>query len=301
MRKFKHFLLTTLFLLFFSTASAQGDVRLASVSIALWPEYDRPAMLVIYRIKLSDQTPLPATLSFNIPSSVGKPSAIASGQADGSLVNLNYQQKVAGDWSTLTFQTATPDIQVEYYDSRLTKKGEARHFDYQWPGSYAVNSLVIEVQQPQGATAMRISPDLGAGKLGEDGLMYYRGQAGSLINGETFQIAVDYQKSGDTLSSASMPVYPSAPIDNSVPGRVTSLPALPWLLGGLGVLLIVGSGIWYWRTGRARPSSERHRGRRSSGRSPQPLNPDYVYCPRCGRRASAQDRFCRDCGTELRQ
>ena len=301
MRKPNPLFLITLFLLVFSTASAQGEVRLGSVGVALWPEYDRPTMLVIYRIKLADQTQLPATVSFNIPAAAGKPSAVASGQPDGSLLNLTYQQKAAGDWSTLTFQTSTPNIQIEYYDPRLTKKGEARHFDYQWPGSYAVSSLNIEVQQPQGATAMRISPDLGAGKLGEDGLLYYRGQAGSLTAGETFQIAVDYQKSGDALSSASMPVYPAAPIDNSIPGRVSSFPALPYLLGGLGVILIVGSAIWSWRTGKARPASEKRPRRRSSGRSPQPLDPQYVYCPRCGRRASSQDRFCRDCGTELRQ
>ena len=40
-----------------------------TLSVALWPEFDRPETLVIYRAQLDANTPLPAELSFMLPGS----------------------------------------------------------------------------------------------------------------------------------------------------------------------------------------------------------------------------------------
>ena len=38
--------------------------------VELWPEYDQPTVLVIYRANLSDDVPLPATVTFRLPEHV---------------------------------------------------------------------------------------------------------------------------------------------------------------------------------------------------------------------------------------
>ena len=46
------------------SASAQEEINLDTLQVDLWPEYDKPEMLVIYRIQLSEDVQLPTTLSF---------------------------------------------------------------------------------------------------------------------------------------------------------------------------------------------------------------------------------------------
>jgi len=128
------------------------------MQIALWPEYDRPSVLVIYRIVLADQVSLPTRLSLRIPASAGEPNAVAEiDVAAGGLVNVAYARQVSGDWATLDFTVRSPEIQVEYYDPALDRQDVSRHFEYLWPGDYTIQALSIEIQQPLGASNLRIS------------------------------------------------------------------------------------------------------------------------------------------------
>ena len=290
-------------------AQAQGTVTLASAEVDLWPEYDRPNMLVIYHMTLSAQVSPPVELSVRIPARVGDPHAVAVRQADGALFSVVYDRVVQGDWAVITFTATTPDVQLEYYDPNLVKQGAATHFEYQWPGDYAVDSLVILVQQPLGASDMRISPGMGGGQTRADGLVYYTAEVGALQAGEQFSVTIDYQKSSDELSASTLTVEPSAPITDTTAGRMSITQALPWALGALGLILILGGAIWYWQSGRRTPSQENKRRRRKATSTDptstvsggnQPVEGEFIYCHQCGKRAGPNDRFCRVCGARLR-
>jgi hypothetical protein len=284
-------------------ALAQEPLALSAVKVSLWPEFDRPNTLVIYRLTLPPQTTLPVEMSVRIPASTGSLNAVAANHPDGSLLNLTYSLEDDGEWTRVVFQATTPEVQLEYYDNSLVKEGTARRYEYRWPGDYAANSFVIEVQQPVGASDMRISPSLGAGNPGSDGLNYYTSEVGPLSQGQGFTISLAYQKADDSLSQDSVSVAPSAPLVDSASGSNWSS-ALPYLLGGLGVLLLGGGAYWYWRSGQQEaPQVRRKRGarRKAAERSEPPGEASgYVYCHHCGKRAAQGDRFCRACGTQLR-
>jgi hypothetical protein len=202
--------------------------------IEIWPEYDKPSVLVIYHMTLSSATTFPVTISLQIPTAAGDPNAVAERQADGSLYKINYTRQVAGEWATINFTTTASDVQLEYYDPALTKDGDARHFQYIWPGDYAIAQLTIQVQQPVGATNMVISPSLGPGAIGSDNLTYYTQDIGAISAGQNIEITIDYQKTSNTLSAETLPVEPSAPIPQ---GKATDLNIstwLPWVLGEQG-------------------------------------------------------------------
>lgn len=285
-----------------SGVRAQDTLTLSVVELSLWPEFDQPDMLVIYRITLSPQTTLPVEMSLGIPDTTSV-NAVATRQPDGSLLNLPYTEQDNGGSTQLVFQATTPEIQVEYYDSALVRDGDQRSYEYRWPGDYAANSFVIEVQQPLDASEMRISPSLGSGVPGSDGLTYFSSEVGPLSQGQTFTISIDYTKPTDSLSAGSVSVAPSVPLDESATGRDWSS-FLPYVLGGLGVLLLVGGGYWYWRSGQEEaPKPKRKRGaRRAAEERVENLSAssDHVYCHQCGKRATDGDRFCRACGTKLR-
>ncbi len=103
-------------------------------------------------------------------------------------------------------------------------------------------------------------------------------------------------------------VQPSGPIDLETAGRVDITGSLsnllvPLLLGSLGVVLIAGSGFWFWRSSRrAAQSAARTRRRKRTPSTVMDTPGDIagIYCHQCGKRAAPGDRFCRACGTELR-
>jgi hypothetical protein len=282
---------------------AQTGPALSILEVDLWPEYDRPSMLVLYKATLPAGVALPVELTFRIPEAAGEPHAVAVQQGT-ALFSVAYDRQVSGEWALITFTATSPQVRLEYYDPALSIEGRPRHFEYQWPGDYGVSSFLVQVQQPTGAEDMRISPSLGNGSQGEDGLIYYHADLGSLEAGETFTITVDYQKDTDTLSADDLEIQPSAPITAETPGRVNTRALLPWILGLAGLLLIAGGGWWYWRSSReAAPSKGRRR--RISGTAGVDVRPEKgpqgeVYCHQCGKRASPGDRFCRSCGARLR-
>jgi hypothetical protein len=294
-----------LFLLaiFLIPAPARAQIKpvLSTLEIDLWPEYDRASVLVIYHAVLSSEVSLPAEIAFRIPIAAVKPNAVAVGPAQDSVGDVKTTTQINGEWLSIAFVATNPVIQFEYYDPGLQKNGVQRNFVYHWPGDYAVQSLTVVVQQPLGATNLHISPNMGSGAQRQDGLTYYSYQAGSLTAGQDFTISIDYQKISDTLSSANIPVEPSAPISDQTPGRNNLREALPWLIGALGFVMIAAGGLWYWQSGRQKaPALNRQRHRPAATKDEDQAVRENVYCHQCGKRASPGDRFCRSCGTRLR-
>jgi hypothetical protein len=284
----------------------QGQPELASLEVALWPEYDRPDVLVIYQIGLPSTVTLPIELNLRIPAAAGAPFAVAAKQPDDSLIKVPYESQTEGEWTTLTFTATTPETQLEYYDPRLNIDSDQRQFSFTWPGDYAVGNLTVQVQQPFDATDMSISPDMGPGERQQDGLIYYTGVYGALNAGQTFDTSITYNKTSDTLTSTNRPVDPISPVDESAQGRSKLMSSLPWVLGGLGVLLLFGGGLWYWQSSRNKAEQVRRPRHKPAGQRQPPANTtsapgqDNIYCHQCGKRAGPGDKFCRACGTQLR-
>jgi hypothetical protein len=280
---------------------AQDAQNFDSVIVELWPEYDRPSTLVIYTATLSPSVSLPADLTFQIPKAAGEPHAVAVGPSQASIADVVYETQITGEWIGVSFIATTPVIRLEYYDPRLDKDGAQRTFEYEWPGDLAVASLVLNVQHPIGASNLQVSPTAGQVLQNEDGFTYNVIDLGALGIGESFKLNVQYSKESDSLSAEGLEIEPSALISPGSGFQTSLIQWIPWLLGGLGLLLIVGGGFWYWRTGREMAPIRLRRRRNASQMGPEGDQLDLVvYCHQCGKRAESGDRFCRACGTRLR-
>ena len=310
MRKnFLIFLILGLFLLV-PAAQAQGITSLAELEVDLWPEYDRPDVLVIYKAKLPENVSLPVDVTFKIPAVSGEPYAVAVRQMDGALLNATYTRQIDGDWALITITATMPDIQLEYYDPQIEKDGNKRTYRYVWPGDYSVDLMRIVIQQPIGASQMSVEPNLGSfTQIPGDPMQYYLMEVGSPKAGEQVSVEVQYSKDTDRLSVENLQVQPSGPINgNDGTGQSNLLSYLPWLFGGLGILLLAGGLFWYWRMNKSeKQPATKKRSRRSKGtiKSPEQISAENgnkgVFCHQCGRRAASGDRFCRSCGSKLRQ
>jgi hypothetical protein len=279
-------------------AQAQSGLTLSSVRVDIWPEYDQPAVLVIYHISMPVNTTLPVNLNLRIPAQAEAYAVAISDPAKG-LLNAPYDRTVQGTWATLAITANAKDVQVEYYDT-LVKNGTARHIVYEWAGDYAVDSFAADIQQPTGASNMVTNPALPPSPVGQDGFVYYETTPQPLAAGQTYTLTVDYTKTTDGLSTTGLPVQPTQPLTGTTPGRVTMSAVLPWVLAGVGGALIVFGivgGYYMWKNGTRRSSSMR----KQHAQPQQENETDEVYCHQCGKRAQPGDVFCRTCGMRLQK
>ena len=281
---------------------AQTQISIQTLEVDIWPEYDRPGVLVIYRVNLAADVKLPADLTIRLPVAAGQPSAVAEQTANG-LFNVQYTNTGRdGNWQLVNFTTTLPQLQIEYYDPGLKKDGDKHSFAFNWPGDYPVADMQVKVQQPRTASQMTLGPKTGTSSTASDGLTYFDVPVGKVSGGETFQLNLTYQKADDTLtqSAAFEQVTPIAPTNNGTPGPFNMNQILPWLLGGVGLLLVGGGIVWYLRGGDSRnqPPVRRHN---RAAPSIEKESGDDIFCHQCGKKAGSADVFCRSCGTKLRK
>lgn len=323
-------------------ARAQQAVSLASLDISLWPEFDKPSVLVILNGQVAPGAALPASLSVHIPAAAGGPNAVAVVGADGGLFQTPYTTSSAGGDIIISFTTNTAGFRVEYYDPSLVINGEARSFGLRWKSDLAIQAVTVRVQQPYGARSLSGRPALVPAGVGDYGLSEYTAALGPLVAGGTVSLDLGYSKTGSTLSATAVA---------SLPGGVSAQAASAsnnsglWLAGGAaGILTLAGgAAIWYWRVrpaaqgqarrrpgassqarrvpakaaqaapSRRRPATARARAKAAATAPPVGAGTDQAsagqaaasqalaaFCPQCGRRYQAGDRFCRQCGAPVR-
>lgn len=227
---------------------AQGEPRLASLRVGLWPEYDQPSLLVIYWGELAPETAYPATVQLRMPARIVAPHVVAAqASLEGGVVEASYDAVVEGDWRIITFETNGPLFQFEYYDA-LEKDGVNRSVEYVWPGDYAIDDASVEFQQPPGAENFTSSPSLGDSRIsGQDGLIYMGSQFGAVEAGQTFTVSADYTRAQDDLTVTLL--------SSTQPQAQTSTPAITAPVtqssGGVDTVLLVVVAVVFFLLGAA--------------------------------------------------
>jgi len=278
------------------SAAAQGSISLSVLNVSFWPEFDQPEMLVIYDFVLPPDTTLPAQVDMRIPAEA-ELVAVAFEQ-DGGLLNANYNEPYTdGDWLVVPVIVDSASMyRIEYYAS-ITFNGDERQFSYLWSGDYPVDQLTFELQIPPDTTDISSTPELTTERQA-GGLGYRSWKASSLAEGEQVPFTLTYSRSSDTLTRDIQPMQ-AEPVDENTSGRILLSNYLPYLLGGVGLILIVVGGVYFWQSGRGKPKpqgQQRHRARAAAGEGDE-----QIYCHQCGKRAQPNDRFCRTCGTRLKK
>ena len=317
----------------FAPAQAQAAPHLSTFIMDVWPEFDRPAsVLVIYRGEFATGTPIPESVRIRIPASAGELFALASpapGQETAPVnqwTDLIAAQKVAtklsGDWIEVTFTPLSRLFTIEFYDKLNTVTFD-RQYTLTWPGDLGADGVTLNVREPFGATGFQATPALPPGSRDDDGLVTHQLVVGTLNAGQTLPITLSYHREDKRTSVEALqlvtPVPTRRPI--AVPVADTSL-AWPLIVAlGVGLALIVGGVVWYLRSRSAQrfrpyePPRHTHRKGRRSVRTygaprsrPRPVamhvaddEPEgKLFCTQCGRQLNLDDTFCPRCGTRVK-
>ncbi|MFO1413653.1 MAG: zinc ribbon domain-containing protein [Burkholderiales bacterium] len=292
----------------FAQAPAKGGgARLSSLSIEIWPEYDRPAALVILRGTVAEDVKLPAAITLRLPAGADGAAAVAYAPTqDGNLLNLKNEQVKGKDGVTVKFETPTRFFHIEFYE-KLPTTDPARSYSYTWLGDLPVEKTAVVVQEPAGALGLVTEPPFNQTSQGADGLNYRIGDLGALAAGKPATIKINYTKAdarpsveirGMRTAQAAPTPAPSAPpgvesISAPVPPAQTGLPNWAVPVGGFAmfgiIVALVVALMWRRQAGApaaaAQPSTQG--GAKFCRKCGAPLVPDSAFCAKCGTKVAA--------------
>jgi hypothetical protein len=299
---------------------------LKNLQVELWPEYDRPETLIIYRGELESTTALPVPVTLRLPGYLEDFHVVATEQ-NGVLVEVERESiewRKEDDTRLLTFSTSAPGIHVEYYDPQiLTKQGQQRQLRFDFVSPYAVETATFQIQEPVQTEAFSMTPPPTSSFTGNDGLKYNVVEIAGLAGGEVFSLSASYNRSTDELSagrlqSGTAEHAPDLSTTTETPPADNLM--LGYVLIGVGVVLLLSVGAYWWWSTRMKPAiaQSRPRARRSPAHprrqhkpgpgkttgQPQTSAPAELssnFCYRCGTPLRDDSNFCHICGAERRR
>lgn len=300
---FPALLLLMLFGVFHPVSAQTSMVSAESFEVNIWPEYDRSAVLVIYKIQLSADVKLPAQVSLRIPSAGSPPYKVVYYLENNNRpYPLEFRTYTEDNWSRVVFNTPANQLQLEYYDGRLDFSTSARSYTFEWPGDISCADLTIHVQKPALATDLVLPSRFSDPVLRDDGLYYATAVLGQMDAGNAFALPIQYIKENSRPTYVRQSVKPIAPISRNAGGRFNLYNFLPAIISAVIVLSIL---IFFMLIGLRRiavsPQAEQEFPESDTiyPSSTPKVVLTAIYCPVCGSRSASGDNFCRVCGSPV--
>ncbi len=287
---------------------------LADLQISIWPEFDRPEVLVIYGGELDADVSLPVLLEIAVPARVGKLHAMAYPDETGRLLdNPSYTTRVEGDLLIVSFEQSTDEFHLEYYDALPVDDEGKRTYTFTYTADYATTELNLDFQQPPTAEGFVVTPTPDAVVVGDVGLTYSLVEAGAVAAGDFREWTFSYVKDDAALTVDSIATVPIEVSDATSTSGGTSDPTV-WIFLVAFVALVGVGATGYWlghRTQaapRAVPLVQRPKKRRGSGKGlqsvqakPRPVVEQWTrFCHQCGAELRSDSAFCHACGSQVR-
>jgi hypothetical protein len=277
--------------------SAAG-LRIASLRLSIWPEYDDPRVLILIRGETDPASALPTTITLPVPQGA---ELIGAGMISeqNSLLNHPYQLVPGEAHDTLELNLPVPRFFVEWYHDPYTTTDRAseKQFTYTLRLPYPLGQLNVDIQQPYEATDFRTEPPSEQQTSGAQGGVFHQFSYSDLQPGQAVTFTVTYVKTTDRPS-----------VQKQQPNAEASPPPTNWgnkttlafaILAG--VTAIYASGAVLWRNYRQRHEAAPDTPLPPSGAaSPAAASPHTMnFCSSCGRKLQPNDAFCAGCGRSL--
>jgi hypothetical protein len=290
----KSFVLLIIFMLMPMAAGfAQNPVSVIdSLGVEIWPDYDKPSVLVLLTGALPADTRLPASVTIPLPEDARLNAVARIDGKDGNMKDDIFSSTEPP--GTLTFTTPDLRFRVEYYFPYTVNKNQIS-FDYTWLADLTVNNFQLRVQRPTSAGTLNSEPAAANVVRSEDGFDYHSFPGRTIPAGQSFLLQVDYKISTVQLSAASLP----SPNTNLKPSALPTTPGsgsgINWALAAVvtGGLLIIVALIWSLASRRSPSDMQKPIDSRVKKQS------RASFCRNCGEPTDEGDKFCSGCGSEL--
>jgi hypothetical protein len=286
-------LLISLILMPITTGFAQNSVSaIDSLDIEIWPDYDKPSVLVLLTGTLPRDTLLPASITLPLPETAQLNAVARIDGKDGVMKDDIFSSPDPS--GRLTFITPDLRFRVEYYLPYAVENNQ-RSFDYTWLAAIAVNNLQLRVQRPTSASTLNIEPAAANIVRSGDGFDYHIFPARAVPARQSFSLHVEYNMITAQLSAASLS-SPNTSVETSALSVTSGIgSSVNWALVAIvaGGLIFIAALIWQIASRRPAPNIRNiaHAGIEKKSRA--------KFCRNCGEPIDKGDRFCSGCGSKL--
>ncbi|MCB0255146.1 MAG: zinc ribbon domain-containing protein [Anaerolineae bacterium] len=288
-------------------AAQEVPVGLDRWTVEVWPEYDQPAVLVILNGAVQPASGFPVSVRVPVPAGA-EVNAVAFPGDDGRLISVPWQSETTAAGQDIVFTLEQADFVVEYYDAEISPPPN-RSFELDLAAPYPVQQATVTLRLPTRASDLQTTPEMEPAGTDDLGNPLVSMQVGPLAAGQPVPLAVSYTKADNTPTVANAVVGDE--VVAQTPAASTGLD-WPLLVGAAILALVVIAGVVYmvWRRRQQVGGSRqaRRRAAREKGAAPESSSSaakpqkaaQNLFCPQCGTKYEAADKFCRSCGAPRR-
>jgi hypothetical protein len=285
----------------FPGAGASGpDLHIVHLRLSIWPEYDDPRVLVMFRGAMTPRSAFPARIVLPIPKGV---EMIGAGMISEQNELLLHPHQILPQEThdRLELNLPVPRFFVEFYYNPFAR-GADKRFTYTTPSTYAVERLEVDIQQPLRATHFTTDPPAMRQETDQQGFTSHLFVYRDLGVGEARSFTVSYVKTATEPSVARR--EPASGVAEPLPTARNTFVQAFGILAGAALVFIGGAWLWagYQRRRKALPAY-----RDSSLTPPAVTSPGETqatqmpnFCASCGTKLRPEYRFCPGCGRALR-
>lgn len=277
--------------------SQDGELKVDRLRLSIWPEYDDPRVLIMFRGEISPRNALPTQVTLPIPRDA---EIIGAGMVSeqNELLLHPYNITPAETHDRLELTLPVPHFFLELYYDPFGAEAE-RQFTYTFSLPYAVERLEVDIQKPRHASDFTLTPASMRQTTDDQGLTYHLFSYRDLRPHEVVRFTVTYTKIAPGLSAPPQPPQSARNGAALTPGEKTLLAV--GLLAGATVLL--GGGVMLWKRQRRRSHAAVALAPQSTSLSPAVGTTGTMpnFCALCGRKLQPSYHFCPGCGKALHQ
>lgn len=230
-------------LILFISPLFASDLSIGRMRVALWPEYDDAAVLVIYDGRFRDENSFPAETTFILPKDSVISDACSLSPKGQHFCQL-YKQKTVGDVDEVRLKLPYPNFYLSFHVNQFKQGQEGQKiFNYLINANHNIEKLEVDIQRPLRAEGFKITPQ--SSVISEKkGFEHYGYVFENVRAGKALDFKVEYVKK-DRLPSVDIKYSPMTGAKTwdspyETPRRKS---AILYLTGGVGLLLVIGM-LW---------------------------------------------------------
>jgi len=269
--------------IFVFAPTSQAATTLKQLRVQVYPEYDKPSVLVMQYAFYNEQKTQGSLL---LPKDVDSSTILACSPDKKNRNEQKHKASLAGDNYVVNFPVLYGIGFVEGYFP-LTANGDNKSFTYAFKAPYNINELIVMVQEPAKSSNFTIVPQAKSKGKDENGFVAHQYDYHDIKKDKVINFKVSYKRA-ETAPSASLKNNNSTSTNK---GKSDN--SLVLMIGAVFIAgAIIGGFVYYSK------SSNRAQSRGTAHRAP--TSGKSKFCTSCGSAMSKNAKFCSNCGQKSR-
>lgn len=262
-----------------------------SLKIDLWPEYDKPMVLVMIDGWIAESVELPIEVRLPVMEG-GIVHMGCSITSAGAHIHESFKEGTDEDGNYVTFVLRERHFHLEYYYNSF-RDTPFRKFDFQFKSPFNISNVQVEIKEPLGSTGFILNPPSKYPMKNRSGITIHSINFGGVKIGEGINLSAEYSK-GDLV--------PSNKRNKISPPTVDTYKLLTILFGSI-LFILLGYAAFRWSSApsntdkKRKKKSKKHKTRyQIKGESIKSVR--INFCSQCGSELKSPAHFCGVCGTK---